>query len=129
MAQQYNNKRDKYTNRDNSNQQANKTVKHTGCKYHAQTKNGEPCLTAWNYSRRNGMRKFICAPTKGTSDHESKTGKVWQNWMIKMTLSDGTTHLMSGLFDTSSRKLSCSQLGMTFNPNAPNGGYCGQFGK
>lgn len=102
--------------------------KHSGCKYSTARESGKPIVYGWNYSKQRGLISFIASPYKGTKDHTSKSGKVWQNWVVKITNKRTLQEtLTSGLFDKQTRKLILKQQGMVANPNARNGGYFGKF--
>lgn len=88
-----------------------------------------PNITFWNFSRERGLITAIATPYSGTHEKKSKTGRIWQNWMVswfnKRTMQRGTT---SGLYDAQNNKLIISDWGWVVNPKAPNGGYAGRVG-
>jgi hypothetical protein len=103
--------------------------KHSGAKG-GNDKNGNPYVRGWNFSKRNGLRAFFCSPYKNTTKHEAeKSGRVYENWMCKVTLSDGQTFIKGCLYEAATGKVTISDMGMVINPRANNGGYCGTFSK
>lgn len=102
--------------------------KHSGAKL-KQDKNGNMCIVAWNYSRKDGMVSVFAAPYKGTDQHESKAGKQYANWMVKITSKSIDKHFPV-LVNLQTMKFVINEgFGWVVNPNAPNGGYCGTFKK
>lgn len=101
--------------------------KHTGCKFRAADKNGNPVTTGWNYSRRHGLVSFLATPYKGTSVHKSRSGKEWLNVMVKITRQMQAPHIVSGLMERGTGKVIIKDLGIVMNPQARNGGYCGSY--
>lgn len=114
----------------------NEPKKHTGCKTgsyvakkgSAHGKGTEvPFVRGWNYSKRHGMRTFLASPYSKTKQHKSKTGRIWENWMVTVQQEGQKDFTVSGLYDPQSRKVIINELSMVMNPNAPRGGYCGRF--
>lgn len=103
--------------------------KHSGCKFYENS--GKPFIAGWNYSTRNGMRKFIASPYEGktssTKRTESKSGKHWENWRVKITLSDGQQIWHSCLYDVQNRRVFINDLHLMMSPKSPNGGYIGKI--
>jgi hypothetical protein len=117
----------------NQNQQQRK--KHSGAVSGVSKKDGLlgskqiPFVRGWNYSKAHGLVSFFAAPYGKTSAHKSKTsGKMWENWMVKVSPKMAKPFIVSGLYDQMSGKVIINELGMVLNPKAPNGGYCGKFG-
>jgi hypothetical protein len=108
---------------------ARQKKKHSGAKYIDRSKNGDPVITAWNYSRRMGLVKILIAPYKGTHTVDSKTGRQWSNWMCRIEGKGVPSEHFPVLVDESRRKCIIRKYGWVVNPNAPNGGYCGTFTK
>lgn len=107
--------------------------KHSGAKSGVNSKGsakGKQNITGWNYSRNGGLLTFIATSYKDTDKHKSKSGRVWENWMVswfnKTTKAKG---VVSGLYDTTTGKLIINDWGWVVNPKAPNGGYSGKFTK
>lgn len=104
--------------------------KRSGAKFgYAKGDNSKPFVRGWRATRRWGLITYMCGPNKGTHRTTSNSGREWENWTCKVTFGDGRTQLMSCLYDCSNRKVILKEAGITINPNAPNGGYCGPFGK
>lgn len=123
-----------YSNRNQysgGNGQQRQQKKHSGAKYHASSKNGNPCIVAWNYSRATGLVKVFIAPYSGTGEHESKNGKTYQNWMCKIEGKKIAPQHFPVLVNTANNKavIDTNGWGWVVNPSAPNGGYCGSFKK
>jgi len=103
------------------------TKKHSGAKYHASTKNGNPCISAWNYSKKMGMLSILIAPYKGSKVVESQTGRRYGVWMASIT-GKGVRQNFPVLVDLASHRVVIREgYGWVINPSAPNGGYCGTF--
>lgn len=80
MGRDYNKKGNNNRNNDyNDNEQK----KRSGAK-RGQTKDGNPWISAWNYSRSRGMLTALAFPYNNTHETESNSGKKWQNWMVKL---------------------------------------------
>lgn len=110
-----------------NNRGGGRPTKHTGAKSGVD-KNGNPYVSGWNVSKRRGMCSVFARPYKGTSEHKSKTGRLWHNWFVTVTFKDqGTEMNTSGLYDPQSGKVIIPKLGWVMNPRAPRGGYCGTF--
>lgn len=101
--------------------------KHSGCRF-GQT-GDKPYVHGWKYDRRNGLRSFIAGPYEGkkssTKRFTSKSGKEWENWAVKITLSDGQTIWKQCLYQVASRRVFIQDMGLMMSPNSPNGGYVG----
>lgn len=103
--------------------------KHSGAKYHATTKNGNPAISAWNYSRRHGLVSVLIAPYKGSKVVTSQSGRRWGVWMASIT-GKGFRQNFPVLVDLASHKAYIREgFGWVVNPSAPNGGYCGTFSR
>lgn len=122
-----------YQRNHNSNFQNNvvKAKKHSGAKFTASSKNGNPCITAWNYSRRLGLISVFAAPYKGTKEVTSpKSGKAYQVWMCTIEGKGIASTHFPVLVSVEKHSFQIENgYGWTVNPNAPNGGYCGTFSK
>jgi hypothetical protein len=119
----FNNGRGNYSNNRSNNN--DKPKKHSGCdsKLCTVRSTGEQklCIFGWNYSRRNGMVKFIA------SFHKLTKNDNWASWTVKVKYQGRKAELMLGLYDKRSGKLIIPDLEMVANPKAPNGGYFGRF--
>src|SRR6478609_1766476 len=85
-------------NSGNSNNGQNRK-KHSGAKYRASDKNGNPCTTGWNYSKRHGLVKFLCVFTSATKVVDSNSGRQWANVMVKVTKPMAAPVTVSGMMD------------------------------
>ncbi len=111
--------------------------KHSGAKISRITKGqntDSDCIVAWNYSKARGLVKLLITPYKGTKRVDSKPGKLWENWMVKVTISRTLSEsITSAMVEVNSGggiiKATIQQFGWVVNPKAPNGGYCGTFTK
>ena len=105
--------------------------KHSGAKYIASSKNGNPCITAWNYSKRLGLVNVFAAPYKGTKEVTSLTSKkTYQVWMCSITGKGLAPRNFPVLVSSLKQSFQIEEgYGWTINPNAANGGYCGKFSK
>lgn len=112
-----------------NNSQRTGPKKHSGAKYHATSKNGNPCINAWNYSRRLGLVSLLIAPYKNSSAHKSKSGKVWHNWMCTVTCKGQPEQHFPVLVEEASKRAIIPSFGWVVNPSAAHGGYCGTFTK
>lgn len=104
--------------------------KRSGAKYIHTSKNGNPCITAWNASKSRGLLSILVAPYKGTKVVHSKSGREWHVWMASVIFKKtGQKSLSPVLVDAAKHSCTIKELGLTINPGAPNGGYCGTFVK
>src|SRR5690606_7896498 len=89
-----------YNNRGNSGygNQQRPQKKRSGCKS-GTDRNGKPYIQGWKYDKTNGLRKFYATPYSGTQEVTSKSGKVWQNWFVRVTMPDGSEIKTSGMYD------------------------------
>jgi hypothetical protein len=113
-----------YNNNRNYNQ---KPSKKSGCKITARKDDGEMLIRGWKVDKTNGMRSFLAAPYSKTKTITSKTGRQWENWMVKVQPNGGKPFIVSGLFDVMTKKVIIPELQYVMNPNAPNGGYIGPY--
>ena len=130
MANYNNNYNRGYNNnyRNNNNYKQRTQKKHSGASFgYAHGDQEKPYIRGWKFDRRNGLRSFIASPYKGTKRIRSKSGREWENWVVKITLSNGQQILKSGLYDVANRKVIIKDLGFVMNPKAKNGGYTGTF--
>jgi hypothetical protein len=100
--------------------------KHSGAKYHANTKNDNPAITGWNYSKRAGLVKVFIAPYSNTHQHKSEKGNTFENWMCKVE-GVGFSEHFPVLVNLATKRAVIQKYGWVVSPNAPNGGYCGTF--
>lgn len=100
--------------------------KHSGCKS-GTDKNGKPYIQGWKYDKTNGLRRFYASPYSGTKQSTSGSGKVWENWFVRVQLPNGQEMKTSGLFDKQQNKISIPQLGFVMNPRGGAGGYVGPY--
>lgn len=109
----------------------NAPKKHSGAKFTQTSKNGNPCITAWNYSKRCGLISVFAAPYKGTHEVVSpKSGKAYQVWMCTIEGKGIQSSHFPVLVSVQKHSFQIENgYGWTINPNAPNGGYCGTFKK
>lgn len=115
----------------NNTQHFDKPKKHSGAKFTASSKNGNPCISAWNYSKRCGLISVFAAPYKGTHEVISpKSGKSYQVWMCTIEGKGIQSVHFPVLVSVQKHTFQIENgYGWTVNPNAPNGGYCGTFKK
>ena len=90
-------------------------------------KNDNPYVRGWKYDKRNGLRSFLACPYKGTKEVTSRTGRVWHNWMVKVTPQGQQSFIVSGLYDPQTKVVIIPELGFTMNPKGGRGGYTGPF--
>lgn len=119
-----------YELNNNSNGKGNrkrKADKHSGCKS-GTDKNGKPYVQGWKYDKRNGLRSFYATPYKGTQEVKSKrSGRLWQNWFVRVRNADGTEVKTSGMYDVSTGKVIIDSMGFVMNPRGGRGGYVGPY--
>lgn len=99
--------------------------KRTGCKS-GQDTNGNPYVRGWNVSRQYGLVTFLCVPYGKTKQSQSKSGKVWENWMVKVQPKMGKEYIVGGMYDVQTRRVIIKDMGLVLNPKAD---YCGKFTK
>jgi hypothetical protein len=124
-----------YRNSVNTGQSTNK---HSGAKS-GRGRNDKPYISAWNYSRRNGLVSVFIAPYHGTyksglfSDgiawKESKAGRRYQVWMCKIEGKGIASDHFPVLVNEQGTKAVIRKFGWVVNAGARNGGYCGTFTK
>lgn len=111
-------------NNNNRNHGGNDQKKHTGSTS-GMDKKKRPYVSGWNYSRRHGIVSYFACPFKGSVEVTSKkSGKVWQNWMVKVKPEKGAEYITSGMYDKASGKVIMQAEGMVMNPRT---NYCGKF--
>jgi len=103
--------------------------KHSGARYIDSTKNGNPVITAWNYSRKAGLLSILIAPYKGSRIVQSKSGREWAVWMCSIEGKGVRDHFPVLVEMRTKRAIIQNGYGWVVNPSAPNGGYCGTFTK
>ena len=120
-----------YAHNHNNNFRNQPVKKHSGAKYTATSKNGNPCISAWNYSKRCGLISVFAAPYKGTKEVTSiKSRKTYQVWMCTLEGKGIVSTHFPVLVSVEKHSFQIENgYGWTINPNAPNGGYCGTFKK
>ena len=110
--------------------------KHSGARFKTDV-NKNPCITAWNYSRRLGLVSIFIAPYKGSYDssllggskmkvHVSKHNKEYYVWMCKIT-GKGIDQHFPVFVSTDMTKAYIRTYGWLVKTTSPNGGYCGKF--
>ncbi|PAW94082.1 hypothetical protein CKK33_11480 [Mucilaginibacter sp. MD40] len=110
----------------NNRQQARKK---SGAKHKKSDKNGNPVTTGWSKTRGAGFVKFLCVFTKNTDQHSSQSGRIWANVMVVVQKPMTPDVRTSGLMDLSTGKVVVQSMGIVINPQAPNGGFTGQYGR
>lgn len=120
-----------YTDQYRNNNQSRK--KRSGSKSGQYKNNGKtfrsefvPWVNGW-FIRAKQLVKVLCTPYKGTTKGTSKTGKQWETWIAKVTPSIGAPYLQPCMYYPQTGKVVISSMGLTVNPKAPNGGYCGRY--
>jgi len=107
----------------------NQPRKHSGAKFKSRDKNGNPCTTGWNKSKFAGFVKFLCVVTKNSVKSESAGGRQWISVMVKVQKQMSPEEITNGLMDVQTGLVTIQSMGICLNPKAPNGGYCGKYGK
>lgn len=102
--------------------------KKSGAKF-TRDKNGNPCTTGWNKSRFAGFVKFLCVVTKSSVESESQTGNKYISVMVKVQKQMTPEETTNGLMNINTGQVTIQSMGIVLNPKAPNGGYCGRYGK
>lgn len=117
-------------NNNNRNQGNQEQRKRSGCKHGIGRTEGKPWVSGWNKSAA-GYMKFLAFPYKGqqskTKEVISRSGKVWENWMARITYPDRHTALMPVLREVHTNRIIFRDINMIANPGAPNGGYWGRM--
>lgn len=113
----------RYNNNNGYQNYQRQAKKRTGCKS-GQTKTGKPYIQAWNASKRHGLLSIIAGPYKGTKTSESRSGKRWQNWAVKVQPERSASYMVSGMYDMQGGRLIIQELGMVANPRTR---YFGTF--
>jgi hypothetical protein len=101
-------------------------TKKSGASWTQESKNGNPCISAWKASRRDGLTSILIAPYKHTKIVESKNGRKWHVWMCNIRQGINENHFPV-LVDVQKQMCVIDKLGWVVNCKAKNGGYCGTF--
>jgi len=97
--------------------------KHTGAKT-GMGKNGKPYVSGWNYSRTAGMVTYFAHPYKGTKRKNSKPGRTWENWILKVFSKRTMQEFIKPcLFEPATGKVICGDLSLVMNPKT---NFCGR---
>jgi len=109
---------------------------------HGMGKNQKPFTTGWKKDGKS-LLTFLCTPTKYTKETPpTSTGKVWYTAIsVKITRkkSNGisvpvlnpdpkSNGVWFALMEKNTGKVIFQDYGITINPRANNGGYCGAYG-
>lgn len=116
-----------YGNNNNSNNREQR--KHSGAKFISSDKHGNPCTTGWNKSKHAGFVTFLCVVTKSSVESESQNGNKYISVMVKVRHQMMPDQITNGLMNVRTGQVVVQTMGIVINPKAPNGGYCGRFGK
>jgi len=93
------------------NGQTKEQKKHSGCRM-KNGSNGVPCIFGWNYSRSRGLMKFIACGLREPKECVSKTGVIYEKWVVTVTMSDFRKQTVTGFYSASEKKLRMPDLGM-----------------
>lgn len=137
FGQNYSNRRTNYNQDFSQNRRGNagynyqaRIKKHSGAKesmIKIGENKGKSCITAWNYSKRFGLRTFLVTSYKNSKFITSKKGREWQTMMVTIKSSGQIPQIASAFLDVMTNKVYIPDMKMVINPKAPNGGYCGTF--
>jgi hypothetical protein len=101
--------------------------KRSGCtRGYAKGDQDKPFVRGWNASRIHGITSIFCSPYRKTEDHESKAGRVWQNWMAKVQVGRGAPYIVGCMYEVATGRVIVKDLGFVLNPNK---NYCGGFSR
>ncbi len=98
------------------------TRKHSGCAFGVSKETGNEWMNGWNYSRQNGMVKFVASPSPKVNG-----GPNTDAWCAKVTVGKQAPYLLTCFLTKGTKRLTFPDLGMVANASAPNGGYWGKF--
>mgnify|MGYP001547293773 CR=1 FL=1 len=102
--------------------------KHSGCKSGILARGkhaGSKYVSGWNYSKGAGLVSFLAAPYKRSKIVESKSGRKWGTWVIKITnMRTRMSEVRPCLYDMASGRVICKALGIVMNPSK---NYCGRY--
>lgn len=95
-------------------------------------KNGNLYANGWRVSKRQGLISYFAAPYKDTQEIESKSGRKWQNWILKVTIKEtGQEFVKPCLYDPQNKRVMCQDLNIMISPNtrrqAGGKGYTGRY--
>lgn len=131
MRRQYNSRgySQKYQNNgyNNYNQQIKK---HSGAKEKTISNGvniGKPCIVAWNYNKRLGLRSFLVTAHSKSKVVQTKKGKEYLTVMCTISQDGRPNQITNGFLDEHTGKVYLPELRYVINPKAPNGGYCGTY--
>lgn len=96
--------------------------KHSGCQFGVSKETGKEWMNGWNYSRQNGMVKFVASPSPKVNG-----GPTTDAWCAKITVGKQAPYLVTCFMTHNTKRLTFPDLGMVANASAPNGGYWGKF--
>jgi len=90
--------------------------------------NGEyVCVYGWNVSKERGMISAVASPYKKAKVVESKSGKQWIAYVVKITNKRTLqTSFHNGMFDKSNNRVYIKDLNMVMSPSGGRGGYFGK---
>lgn len=105
--------------------------KHSGAKKvtfeNGKSLSGTKGVSAWNWSKDRGFMDILIFQTK-FSDELSKSGNVKLAAKVSFRR-NGESSIKSCVISKKNGKYYIPALGLVVNPDAPNGGYCGQSKK
>ena len=107
-------------NRSGFKQASYSDKKHTGCrsKIVNTVGNGEyVCVYGWNYSKTRGMITAVASPYKKAKAVESRSGKTWISYVVKITNKTTLqTTFHNGMFDKATNRVYIKELNMIMSP-------------
>lgn len=86
------------------------------------TGESKPYISGWMVRNRR-MYKAICGPC---NEYKTKSPNS-EKWLVKYSVDMEMPQLVTGFYNTLTRKLTIPDLSIVLNPSAPNGGYMGSF--
>lgn len=93
------------------------------------TKTGKPYVRGWKATKM-GVVTIIAGPyeakNSSTQQHQSKTGRLWENWAAKVSAPFQAPVIVGALYDTTTGKVRIPSMGIVISPRGANGGYMGK---
>ncbi|RYD55969.1 MAG: hypothetical protein EOP56_13620 [Sphingobacteriales bacterium] len=95
-----------------------------------QNRNGHsiPYISGFRPTKLGAFRYFAKPTSKTKTLVAPKNGTKYEIWMVTVKPPMGQAYNASAFYYPDFRKLVVPSERITINPNAPNGGYCGQSG-
>lgn len=92
--------------------------KKSGCTFKdgSRTKNGAPCITAWNNSKTRGFITLVACPTRAGEVYTTSSGKECEKWVVTIEFkSTFDSKTFTGFYYPKESALRIPDINMTAN--------------